>query len=110
MDETQLEYVVKDLDAKEVQEEIRSFFAEAASDPGAKRDANDAELDLDAILADGPDQIQAKPGEAGFGGVGEVIVIVLAKKGLETFWDKVIVPWMERQNDKPLGEKIVRES
>lgn len=93
-----LEYERAGVGEAKLNAELAAFFkALESGDPVIKKDAAANGVDLAALREGGSGTIHAEErGGAGFGGVGELIVIFLVEKGLELAWEKVVKPYIDR--------------
>jgi hypothetical protein len=98
-------YARGDLSAVRLDEELRRFFAEAGADPHVRLDAESGGVDLTVALAGGVDQIRIAPADAGFSGLEGAIMVVFMQPPIESLWSEVILPWLRRRTEKPVGEE-----
>jgi hypothetical protein len=103
--ETKITYKRDELTADQLRAELRTFFVEAPADPQVRRDAQDADINLNEQLAKGSGQIEVKAGDAGFTGFEEALFIWLLQEGTDRLWDNVIQPWLRRRHNRPIGEQ-----
>jgi hypothetical protein len=94
-----------DLTAEALRTEVETFFAVASDDPAVQQDAAEAGVNLDELLAPGPDQIRVEPADAGMTGFEEAVVIMLLTPVVESAWQDVVLPWLRRRFNRPVGEK-----
>jgi hypothetical protein len=110
MAETQIVYERADLTADELRSELRVFFDQASDDAQVRKDALDADVDLDEQLAKGSDQIEVEAGDAGFTGFEEAIFLMLLQEGADRLWDDVVQPWLKRRHNRPIGKQAPVDS
>jgi hypothetical protein len=110
MSDTSTRYERGDLSADDLEAEVRQFFASAADDAAVQRDAEEAGIELDELLAGGPGQVEVEPREPGFTGVEETILVLLLTPVVQSAWSEVVLPWLRRRHAKPLGTEQDGES
>jgi hypothetical protein len=96
-------YDVGDLQSAQLKVAIAEFFAEAVGDGRVRQDAIDAGVDLDAVLAAGPEEIEIEGEGKGFTGLEIAIAVMLLQEAGDRTWDNVIHPWLVRRKQKALG-------
>lgn len=104
MAEVSLRYQRGELSAAELRDELAAFFGSAAEDKGAQADADEAGVDLAGLLEGGSGQIEVESIEPGFTGLETAILLKLVSPPIQTAWDKVVLPWLERRRKSPLGK------
>jgi hypothetical protein len=98
-------YASGELKSTELQAELVKFFESAGDDPAVRRDAEEAKVNLDELLAGGPAQIEVKGVEPQMTGAEVAIILFLLKPPVQSAWDEVVMPWLRRRHNSPLGER-----
>jgi hypothetical protein len=102
----ELAYATAELSAKELSALLGVFFAKGGNDRIVREDAHDAGVDLDRVLAAGPGQIEVTPDEADLTGIEDAILVMLLQEAGDRLWANVVLPWLRRRRDRPVGEQV----
>lgn len=102
---TQLVYEYGTLDPEELERAFNDFLAITEPDDATRMDAEAAGISLDErdAIANG----DFKSRGAGFGGVGEALVIWAGTYAVEQLVERVFIPWLKRRSGKSaVGQKV----
>ena len=102
----ELAYATAELSAKDLSALLQVFFVEAGNDKRVREDAQDADVDLDRVLAAGPGQIEVTPDDASLTGIEEAILVMLLQEAGDRLWANVVLPWLRRRRNRPVGEEV----
>ena len=108
MPEIAIEPDTQDVDAQDVEDALRQLFAEPDADPVALRDAESAGV-VDDFRRVTPADVRVGTEGAGFGGVGEAIVIGIAVDVGMDVLKRVVIPFLERRFGSKIIKRIKRE-